>query len=242
MHNLLSTVEHRPFQVPSNHWIMSQEWNQLLFAHWQVDPEVLTPLIPSQLDLDTFDGSAWIAVVPFKMDNVAFRLLPVKSNFLELNVRTYVKYKGQSGVYFFSLDASMFSAVEAARIWFGLPYMHASMTISKNNEWIEYESKRTDKRGESADLSVKYKPVGEILDVSTNSIESFLTERYCLFSNKGSKIIKGDIHHKKWSLQLAEAQFEENTMLSAIGLNVTGKPLLHYSESISTIEWPPVCV
>ena len=88
---------------------MTQTWYQLLFAHWPIPAEVLRPLIPPCFDLDTFDGSAWIGVVPFGMRDVRWRFLPpvpFTHTFLELNVRTYVTAEGKAGVYFFSLDAA----------------------------------------------------------------------------------------------------------------------------------------
>ncbi len=226
---------------------MSQNWDQLLFAHWPVKAEVLEARIPQEFTLDTYDGYAWIAVVPFLMNKVKFRYLPeipMTNRFLELNVRTYIKYKEKSGVYFFSLDASNLLAVEAARIWFGLPYLRAEMNDSKLPEdphAIHYESTRVDRRAPSANLDVQYRPTGEIINSSAGSLEEFLTERYCLFCLRGRSIMRGDIHHKKWDLQPAEAEFRENTMLEPLGIDVDnlGPPLLYYSHAIETLEWPP---
>ena len=240
MEDLLKSVNHRPYPIPGGNWIMSQEWNKLLFAHWRFSPDAVRELIPGEMELDLFDSSAWVAVVPFKMENVRFRYIPLKCDFLELNVRTYVKYQGRPGVYFFSLDASMPLAVEAARLWFGLPYLHATMSAKLENEIVHYVSQRKDRRGNKADLKVRYHPKGKKLEVSNQSIENFLTERYCLFVRKGKNMLRGEIHHKKWSLTEAGAEFQENTMLEAIGLKPSGDPLLHYSEGISTIEWSPV--
>ena len=87
---------------------MAQTWHDLLFAHWRVSAAALRPLVPEGLAIDEFDGSAWLAVVPFRMSGVRLRwtlALPWLSVFPELNVRTYVTYKGKPGVWFFSLDA-----------------------------------------------------------------------------------------------------------------------------------------
>ena len=226
--------------MPRGPWIMEQCWNDLLFAHWRVDKEQLEPLIPAGVSIETFDSSAWIAVVPFKMQRVGFRGSPIKSDFLELNVRTYVKFQNISAVYFFSLDANNFAAVEVARLWFGLPYLHATMTSSFEDGWTVYKSKRADKRGAEAMLDVKYRPAGERIDVAKGSLEEFLTERYCLIAQKGKKILRGDIHHRKWSLLPAEALFSSNSMLSSLNIEVGDSPLLHYSKSIETVEWAPV--
>src|SRR3954463_3011927 len=99
---------HRPWPLPGGPWIMQQIWNDLLFAHWPIAPEIMRPLVPPALPLDTFNGQCWLAVTPFHMTGVRGRLMPAfpgLSAFPELNVRTYVTYGGTGGVYFFSLDA-----------------------------------------------------------------------------------------------------------------------------------------
>lgn len=240
MKDILESTNHRPYPIPGqNNWIMSQDWNELLFAHWPVPKEVIEKRIPQEFEVDTFDGSAWIGVVPFRMDEVGFRYIPFKTKFLELNVRTYVKLKDYSAVYFFSLDATDFLAVEAARLWFGLPYLKAQMSYEKKGDTVHYKSRRLDKRANHAHLEVEYKPVGSELASTPGSLEHFLTERYCLLSKRGNKVVRGDIHHKKWPLYKAEAAFHTNTMMSSLGIEVEGEPLLHYAKSITTVEWTP---
>jgi uncharacterized protein YqjF (DUF2071 family) len=115
---LLDQIEHRPYPLMKGPWVMRQVWNDLLFAHWPVPPEIMRSLIPPQLELDTFDGHAWIGVVPFHMSGIRVRgmtPIPYTSAFAELNVRTYVSYQGRPGVVFFSLDAASPPAVMAAR-------------------------------------------------------------------------------------------------------------------------------
>ena len=248
--NITEIVEHRPYPLAGGDWIMSQYWDRLLFAHWPVKPTDLRATVPGQFELDCFEGDAWIAVVPFIMNRVRFNRLPplpIASSFLELNVRTYVKHKGEAGVYFFSLDASSPLAVEAARIWFGLPYLKAKMKArfeeaEEQDKWLEYSSSRRDRRAVDAELKVRYRPVGEIFESEKGSLEEFLTERYRLFSLKGNRVLKGEVHHIRWPLQKAEAEFECNTMLNCLGLpaNKLGEPHLLYSESLETLEWAPV--
>jgi uncharacterized protein YqjF (DUF2071 family) len=118
VHPVLEAVAHRPWPLPSGPWIMAQTWHDLLFAHWSVRSETLRRLVPSELALDTFDGSCWVAVAPFHMSGIRLRGLPALpglSRFPELNVRTYVTLGGKPGVYFFSLDAGSLPAVWAAR-------------------------------------------------------------------------------------------------------------------------------
>src|SRR6266508_3536850 len=128
---MISDTAHRPWPLPQRPWIMRMQWHDLLFMHWPVNRDALRRYIPPRLEIDTFDGSAWIGVVPFRMSGVVPRLLPpvpYLSAFPELNVRTYVSAEGKPGVWFFSLDAGNPIAVEAARDVFHLPYYNAQMT------------------------------------------------------------------------------------------------------------------
>src|SRR5437764_14098290 len=125
---ILQHKAHRTAPMPTGPWIMTQTWHELLFAHWPIAPEKIRPLIPSVFTLDTFEGEAWVGVVPFRMSNVRPRWVPPMpglSAFPELNVRTYVTIHGIPGVYFFSLDAGNPIAVAAARTVFHLPYFKA---------------------------------------------------------------------------------------------------------------------
>ncbi len=112
--NILRQTEHRPWPLPSGPWVMAQSWRELLFAHWRIPVEALRPLVPAELELETWDGSAWLGVVPFLMAGVRPRgvpALPRLSAFPEINVRTYVKVESKPGVWFLSLDAANSLAV-----------------------------------------------------------------------------------------------------------------------------------
>jgi uncharacterized protein YqjF (DUF2071 family) len=246
MKQLLAITEHRAYPYPGSPWVMTQSWNDLLFAHWPFQPDTVRALIPTQMELETFDGAAWIAVVPFKMRNVRPRmtpLVPILSDFLELNVRTYVSVNGIPGVYFFSLDANSLLGVEGARLLFHLPYYYAEMQVSECEGVFHYRSERVDKRGLAAGLDVRYAPKSDVIQAKPGSLEHFLTERYCLYTISGdNNLLRAHIHHAPWPLQEAHADFSSNTMLSPIGLAVSGQPLLHYAKSLPTVEWPPEVV
>ena len=130
----LDQTAHRPWPQPHRRWVMTQSWHDLLFAHWRVDERLLRPHIPAAFDIDRFDGSAWLGVVPFTMTNVTLRGVPPVprlSAFPEINVRTYVSPRdGKRGVFFFSLDAARLLAVLGARAMFRLPYFKASMRVA----------------------------------------------------------------------------------------------------------------
>lgn len=243
MAGLLAEVAHRPYPLPKGPWVMRQTWNDLLFAHWPVPPEVMRPLIPPQLDLDTFEGMAWVGVVPFHMSGVrlrAFPPVPFTSAFAELNVRTYVSYGGRAGVYFFSLDAASAPAVWAARTFFHLPYFNARMPFKVENDTITYSSTRTHRHAPPARLVAAYGPTAPAFQAQPGSIEDWLTARYCLYTTgPRQQVYRGEIHHRPWPLQPAQATFTENTMAAAAGIPLSDQePLLYFARRLDVLIWP----
>lgn len=242
-YDILTETAHRPWPMPASPWLMTQTWHNLLFCHWRVDRERLRVLVPAQLPLDTFDGHAWIAVVPFFMSNVSPRgvpALPWLSAFPELNVRTYVTCNGRPGVYFFSLDATNPVAVRVARALFHLPYFTAEMAIDEGADArIDYRSTRVDRRGRGAAFTARYRPVSPPQPPSAGSLEYFLTERYCLYTlNRRGHVCSVDIHHPPWPLQTAEAEIDRNTMAAAAGIDLPpDPPLLHFSRRQDIVAW-----
>ncbi len=199
----------------------------------------MRPLIPAQLELDTLDKQCWVGVVPFRMSGVRARRLPAiagTSRFPEINVRTYVVCGGKPGVYFFSLDAANRLAVKTARLLYHLPYFYAKMRSVNSGEEIAYRSKR---RNTEAEFQGRYRPVTPVSLRSTNTLEHWLTERYCLYATAGEKLFRGEIHHPPWPLQDASAEITVNTMASAacIALPDT-KPLLHFARRLDVLIWP----
>jgi uncharacterized protein len=243
MSRLLDELAHRPWPLPAGPWIMAQKWHDLLFAHWPVTVEVLRPHVPARLEIDTFDGQAWLAVVPFRMSGVRVRgtpALPLLSAFPELNVRTYVNFGGKPGVWFFSRDAGNALTVEIARSWFHLPYFRARMRCAERNGWIEYASQRAHSGAAAAALHGRYRAMGPEFYSRPDTLEHFLTERYCLYAIDGQGgLLRGEIHHPPWSLQRAEAEFERNTMAESVGIKLESPSLLHFSRRQDVVVWPP---
>jgi uncharacterized protein YqjF (DUF2071 family) len=234
-------TRHRPWPVPSSPWLMTQTWHDLLFAHWPIGREALRPLVPAAFEVDTFDGAAWIGVVPFSMTNVTARAIPALpgvSRFAELNVRTYVRVDGRAGVYFFSLDAESHVAVLAARLALHLPYYHAAMSIRADGNRIHYESRRV--TGDAAFVA-NYYPTAPSFQAERGTLEYFLAERYCLYAcDRRGRPYRLDIHHEPWNLQAAEADIARNTMAAAAGISLPGaQPLLHFAKRQDTIAWWP---
>lgn len=221
---------------------MHQVWGKLLFIHWPIDPKLLRPLIPPALEIDTFDGQAWIAVVPFTMWDIRplppyLPAVPGLSAMHELNVRTYVHLNGVPGVWFFSLDCTSATAVWGARTFYYLSYFNAEIELQQSGQVIDYKLTRTDSPPASFDSTWK---MGEALPPTTeDSLEFFLTERYCLYSEHKNSIYQSRVHHAQWPLQKATLSSYSSRMVQSLGLpEPTTEPLLHYAEDISVDIWP----
>ncbi|HEY9777983.1 MAG TPA: DUF2071 domain-containing protein [Planktothrix sp.] len=242
LEELLKHTEHRPYPLPQGSWAMKMTWEQLLFMHWPVAPDDIRRLVPAPFEIDTYDGTAWVGVIPFGMSNVSPRnvpALPYMSKFLELNVRTYVKFRDWRAVYFFSLDAANPIAVEAARAFYHLPYLNAQMSWMGTEFGVTYSSKRTDRRGAPIGFQAEYRPVGAPYSSDSGSLAEFLTERYCLVTTDSTgRPCVGHIHHIRWPLQDAEVDIVENTMCDPLQIKLLRKrPVLHYAARLETVAW-----
>jgi uncharacterized protein YqjF (DUF2071 family) len=241
---ILSRMEHRPYSVPAGPWALYMSWHDLLFMHWPVPEEVLRPWIPPALHLDTFDGSTWLGITPFRMSGTRPRSLPSVSplsNFPELNVRTYVRAEDKPGIWFFSLDARNPIAVRLARATFSLPYFDAEMSNCVAGDDVRYSSVRTHRGAKEARFAGRYRPVGDPFNSRPGTLEHFLTERYCLYSaSKRGNVYRGDIHHHPWPLRRAELEMGSLAMTEQIGVELPEMaPLLHFSKRLDVLAWPP---
>lgn len=220
---------------------MRQIWYDLLFAHWPVPVEMLRQRVPPQVPIDTFENQAWIGITPFGLRGArprGFPALPWLSSFPELNVRTYVTLEEKPGIYFFSLDAGNAIAVLLARRFYRLPYFHAQMSLTYDNDWVQYHSYRAH-RG-PAEFIGRYRPTGEVFQATRGSLEYFLTERYCLYTiGQEGQVLRGEIHHAPWPLQPASAEIERNTMAASHGITLPETmPLLHFARYQDVVVWP----
>jgi uncharacterized protein YqjF (DUF2071 family) len=229
---VLEDTAHRPWPVPDKTWVQAQTWDHLLFAHWRIDEEMLRAIVPEPIPVDTFDGSAWIGITPFRITGFRVRGLPpvpVLSSFLELNVRTYATIDDKPGIWFFSLDAESALAVEAAKRTYHLPYFRARMWAERRGDEVVYRSSRG-----SATFGATYRPDGAVAPPVAGTLEHFLTERYCLYALHENDVHRAEIHHPPWPLQPAQAEIRENTMAPVA---LEGEPLLHYSERQDVVIW-----
>lgn len=242
--DILSQTAHRPWALPKLPWVMVQRWNDLLFAHWALPPEKIRSLVPRELELDTFNGKAWVGIIPFWMSRVRFRgipAIPTASTFPELNVRTYVRAPREPdkpGVFFFSLDAASVLAVIGARAGAGLPYFWAEMQAESEGNEIRYRSvRRQSPRG--ANLLARYRSIGPVSSTKSD-LETFVTERYCLYVVRSGIVNRIQIHHLPWPLQSAEAEFEKNTMAVTHGIELPPeKAILQFSKSLEVYVFAP---
>ena len=235
---ILADVAHRTTPLPGGPWLMFQSWQHLLFAHWPVPAEALRPLVPAQLTLEEFDGTAWVAVTPFVLRGLRVRKLPPFPDFPEMNLRTYVRFGDVPGIHFFSLDAASRVAVAGARAFYRLPYKNAEMRADVHGTQVEYRSRRPDG---AAHFEARYRPAGSAFQPSPGTLDHFLTERYALYVVlRSGAVVRGDIHHPPWELRTAEAEISHNTVPESEGVRIPDRaPVLHFSARQDTLIWPP---
>ena len=245
--HILAITAHRPYPLPAGPWRLRQRWNDLLFAHWAVSPSEIQRLLPAGLEIDTFNGDAWIGVIPFWMDHVRTRVLgnqtiaiPTTSTFPELNLRTYVRSRvsGLAGVYFFSLDCASPLAVLGARTLFHLPYFPAKMSRTTQAGLTHYSSHRQFSRT-PADYEATYGPLATSPEgFGSDPLSRFLTERYCLFTPARDRMLIGHIHHVPWPLEPAHAEIRLNQIPRAHGITLPNTaPILHFSRQLQVLLW-----
>jgi uncharacterized protein YqjF (DUF2071 family) len=239
---ILEDVRNRQWPLPDEPWILKQAWNDLLFAHWPVARDRLRELVPAFLDLDLFENEAWLTIAPFRLSDLSPRGLPALpwvSSFDEINVRTYVHYKSIPGVYFFSLDANSKMAVVGARALFHLPYFLADIQVKDDRGRVSYRSRRAN--GPAAEFDVEYAPEGSLFEPQPGTLEYFLTERYCLYTqDSAANSYRVEIQHRPWQLQAAGARIRINTMADAANVRLPSiAPLFHFARRQDVFTWRP---
>jgi len=216
--------------------VMRQRWERLTFLHWPFQAADVQRLLPDGLQIETYDGAAWVGLVPFYM-RVATpggRRVPWVSNFCETNVRTYVcDGAGRSGIWFFSLDASRLGVVVTARVTpYRLPYFWSSMRLGERGNQITYLSRRwAGPRPATSRLRIG---IGApIAPADVTALEHFLTARWMLFNVTGGRPVSARACHQPWPLHRAQALVLEDHLLTAAGLPAPeGEPLAHYSPGV----------
>jgi uncharacterized protein YqjF (DUF2071 family) len=257
--SLLYSVEHRPWPPPDGQWLLSQSWNDLLFAHFAVDPQTLRRLVPDAFTLDLYDGAAWLTVSPFCTSHMrpsGVPPVPGISHFPQVRLRTYVTMIDKAGqvkpgVFYFSVDAANLSAVWFARMFFRMQCWHSAIRVSgatiharkPTERTIHFRSSRLHGPtaiGGPAKFEVIYAPEGEPERARRGSLDEFLTERYCVYSMNREKFYRSEIHHQPWPLQQASVEIRENSIADPLGLALPAKPdVCHFSRSLKMLAWAP---
>ena len=228
-----------PTRRPTGRVVQRPGWHELTFLHWRVPAADLRPLIPAALELDTFEGDAYIGLVPFTMTGVRpwwAPPLPGINDFHETNVRTYVHHQGAGpGVWFFSLDAASLLAVRAARTLWRLPYHHAHMTLERTDTEVRYASERKRPPPLPGTCRVRCRPLGEPAAARPGTLEHFLAERYLLYTiARGGALQRGAVHHAPYPLQPAEVLACDETLIAAAGIARPAEPpIAHYASGVS---------
>lgn len=241
LNKLLNYTGHRTAPLPKLPWIMHQKWEELLSLHIPVDPAEILPHVPKELALDLYDGKAWVSIFPFLIRDLGLRSIPkfpYFHKFLELNVRTYVKYKGIPGVYFFSLDAEKVMPVLGART-VTLPYYKAKMKKAEKYGWTHYSSRR--QHAGKAYFEARYKTLTSAAPAEKGTLDHWLFERYRLYQTIRGNVIHIDIHHLKWNLADVSIDYNPDSINSLLPGNIKGEPAAaHYTPMLDVIFWPPV--
>ena len=214
-------------------------WRHLLFENWPVDPEVMEAHLPAGLEPDTYDGAAWLSVVPFTNVAVRPKGLPrrVGIRLPELNLRTYVTRDGVPSVYFFSLDAQGVVSVLGARLFQHLPYYYARISLAIADGRVDFRSRRLHPGDRPAHYEARYWPTGEPFAAPTDPFGEFLVERYRFYTQAPDGSIRySDVDHEPWTLYPAAADVETNTLLEANGFaEPDAEPVYYYSPGVDVV-------
>lgn len=228
---LLNTTEHRPWKIPDEGWKFYQEWNNALFLHYPVDLSELKMFVPDELEIDLFEGKPWVSVVAFTMERIRPKhlpALPLISNFDEINIRTYVKSKEKTGVYFLSIESGKFLSCLIAQRISELPYRFSTIHRSGNH----YQSQNSEFNDK---LEIEFS-IGK-KQIKKTALDSWLTERYALFQDAKKSINEFEIHHLEWPINELELHHLEVDYPRFEKL-IHKKPVkTHYSKGVQVMAW-----
>lgn len=228
---ILEDVKHRPWELPKSDWKFYQEWNNAVFLHWQVDENELQKFIPKEIEIDLFNGKPWVSLVAFTMERIRPKYLPSfppVSDFNEINIRTYVKFKGKSGVFFLSIEGGTELSCKVAKGISELPYRYSKMNrtshkyISENKEFKDQ-------------FQIDYQ-IGNKLE-NKEEIDLWLTERYALFQNTDKAITGFEIHHIEWPINHVKLKNINVNYKRFYKLINNNPDRVGYSKGVEVIAW-----
>lgn len=227
-------VSHVVCPEPVKRPVMKQQWCDLAYIHWKYDPEVVQALLPTGIEVDTFDGSAWVGLIPFSMRNISFPFIPPVpyfGSFPEVNVRTYVKRNGVPGVWFFSLDVNRLIPAVVARASYFIPYCWGSAAHEKIGQQLRTRVKRRWPSRSSTRIELK---IGEFI-AEPSELAHFLSARWGLYSKGfGGKLRYAPVDHEQWHLFTASIEALDDNLVSAAGLPApAGEAHVMFSPGVS---------
>ncbi len=228
----LDDVAGRPWPLPGEPWAQAHTRQDVLFAHWPVGLDELARRLPPDLAVDTFEGEAWLGIVPFRLVSPRLRGLPPLpglSSCPQLDVRTYVTVDGRPGVWLFSLDTASQLLVEAAKRAHRLPAYRARITLAEAGGEVACDASR-----DGLAFRARYRGGGPASTARSGTLEHFLVERYCLYTADGGRLYRAELHHAPWRLQAATGEIETATIAPVA---VDGPPHLLFAASQDVLVW-----
>lgn len=228
---ILNTTEHRPWKLPTDKWKFYQEWNNVIFLHYQVDLKELEKFVPKELEIDLFEGNPWISVVAFTMEKIRPKNLPYFppiSDFNEINIRTYVKSKNKNGVYFLSIEGGKNLSCIIAKEISELPYRFSEIKRT-------YKKYRSENSEFNDRIDIEY-AIGKNLTQKTE-LDKWLTERYALFQDTRDSINEFEIHHLEWPINEIDIQKLELNYPRFEKLINEQPSKIHYSNGVKVLAW-----
>jgi len=242
----LEETAHRPWPLPDEPWALAQSLSDQLFLHWPVPADKLRPLLPPEIEVDTFAGEAWLGITAFAVSTLRVRgtlPLPFVSSFLQMNVRTYVTASGAPGIWFLSLDVSSPFAHAAGRWLYELPLHRARISLTRRGNRLDVSLTRRDHAAPPLVLEAHLEAFGPAVRPPPGSLEHFLTERYRVYMKARGRFWQAELHHRPWSLRQARGRIEPNS-IGPGGLEFPEVALYHVSSQMDTLLWPrqPVAV
>ena len=231
-----------PRRRPPGMALLHQRWHGLAFLHWSFAPDAVRAIVPAALELDLFDGRAWVGITPFTVTRMRPSLLPplpVVSSADEVNLRVYVHRDGVPGIWFPSLEITNRLALAGARIAYRLPYFHARMSVVRDGDTVSFRSERSGTP--HAVLDAQWRLGQPRPPAAPGSLEFFLIERYVLYARAGTTLMRARIHHRPWPLREVEVLRIASTLPEAAGLPAPSTPVLAHAqgEPFDVEVWPP---
>jgi uncharacterized protein len=217
--------------------VLRQRWSELAYFHWPYEPDVVQRLLPDGVRVDTFDGSAWVGLIPFEMQDVQLGPtppVPWLGSFIEINVRTYViDALDRRSVWFFSLDVPRSAIVAVARSVFSLPYCWAHAEHVVDGSAHRYRMTRRWPRGSSPRAEMSFRVADRLRDDEVSDLDHFLCARWALVTSRRDGLVYGRVHHPRWPLHSVDGVSIDQNVIQAAGLpSPTGQPHARYSPGV----------